>query len=431
MARLSSAIVLVILSLLSLLIIVDSQSTCQLNNVGSFSSYDQAHSCLTLLPYNNYIVKTTIDTLRKSLSLFTFLELAAAPPMNSGLTGLIPVSLEDQLNRISNTVYNNDFEFQNDLAQVYSYMNDAHSLYFRPNNYAALTSYQPFTLIQYIDPTENNAQKIIIDPHFIPGIKQYYLDTFGIDLTTYIGATVLAIEAEDALSYLKNWSFYHCSLAKDASSRFNFAFTRFLPTADNGAEVRFDPGMFQARRGLYGQFPTTKTVTYSLLLADKVTKVNVSFQWVVATTKQINSDKDWKALYYANPNPDESSVKTNSIMSSLSPLQRINRFSNNHELLHETITVPRERSVMAASIKDNDRVYYSLGAFDIYSSWLLGSSNNATMAIWLKNMEPNQNTLDKFNRVIEKSFQKAIDLGVQNLIIDLTDNGGGFENTLK
>jgi hypothetical protein len=406
----------------------------------TFYNYSAVSLCLSALPFNDYIRATTIDSLTKSLALFTFLELAANPPRDNGLD-TPSVILEAELARISlSAQYSNDFEFQNDLVRVYGQLNDAHSLYFRPKNYAALTFYQPFNLIHYTDAA--GTQIIAISQYFLPGIADYYRNHEKIELQQFAGAQLVEIEGIPALEYLEVWAAAFSGLSKDSSSRFNFALARFLPLpeANNASTVQFHPGFFSYRRGLYGPIDqTSQPVSYLVKLVSGQL-ISLEFPWIATTSVPFPDLKSWEAAYYNSGEEDLSrnnrktalEHKNSKFAAKLSPARRSQKFSVD-VATPPLISVPKMTESSGSSLR-NERAlgdsYKSLGSYDVFSAWAL--NDGKTMVVWLSSMEPQLNSEgvlpQQFIATVAAAFDKANSLGLTHLIVDLTDNGGGIIN---
>jgi hypothetical protein len=136
------------------------------------------------------------------------------------------------LDAIASRTYTYDIDFQNDVVQLYSQLCDAHSLYFRPKNYAALTFWQPFSLVSIGGGTE-----LFVAPYFPAGLEEAYLTLTGMNITKFAGARVVLIEGVDATKYITEYAQYSVGLSKDLATRFNVALTRFEPTVDLYAPV--------------------------------------------------------------------------------------------------------------------------------------------------------------------------------------------------
>ena len=83
--------------------------------------------CLFNVPFSERIRQEALDNLRKTVPLYAFRDIVKDSPP-SPLTH-IQVDLFAEFDRIENTTYDNDYDFQSDVSSVFIRLKDAHTLY--------------------------------------------------------------------------------------------------------------------------------------------------------------------------------------------------------------------------------------------------------------------------------------------------------------
>ena len=90
-------------------------ATCEFDE-GEFYSFQEIVDCFYSIPLEDDIKYTTLETLKRSLEIYTFYDIAHnSPDPNLPLK----VDMQRGLEIIANRTYSLDFEFQSDLSNLY------------------------------------------------------------------------------------------------------------------------------------------------------------------------------------------------------------------------------------------------------------------------------------------------------------------------
>lgn len=98
-------------------------------------TYQQVANCYRSVDFNAKLAKETIDTLATFYNdAFVFRDVATTPNLKSPFT-TSPVDAIEDLKKIGQKQYRNDFDFHHDLSLLAMSFNDAHTTYARKSLY--------------------------------------------------------------------------------------------------------------------------------------------------------------------------------------------------------------------------------------------------------------------------------------------------------
>eukprot|EP00007_Cunea_sp_BSH-02190019_P009938 CAMPEP_0174230054 /NCGR_PEP_ID=MMETSP0417-20130205/888_1 /TAXON_ID=242541 /ORGANISM="Mayorella sp, Strain BSH-02190019" /LENGTH=645 /DNA_ID=CAMNT_0015307679 /DNA_START=152 /DNA_END=2086 /DNA_ORIENTATION=- len=401
----SNLLLLLLASALALATVsVSASELCQFTQ-GKIATFQEAHDCFQSVPFNESVRAQTIDTLRKVMQLYVFLDIANKSPAPQ-----LPVSVDilSELDRISRQFYANDFQFQDDLRTQYLRFFDAHTQYYGPVCYSNLQLAQPLGPIAYV---ENGEIVFDISNYFQSDLVEYFKTAHGYDVTQFAGARILSIEQSSPLAYFKAYAQSDVGIAKDPITRLHITQTMPQPTPDVPArQVMASYWQIRTHRN---PFPSSSFVSYELLLKNG-SSTTVHIPWVARVLKSYANRDAFLADYWAAGSSSRrsaaqlrtpvSALLGSGVEEKMTPLEDILVVEQN----------PAERK------RDSARFTLLVGSADV-SFYLLDDSN--TMVMYLNTMAPT-NYLDTYE-TMNKAFKMAEQNNYDQLIIDLTNNGGG------
>ena len=88
-----------------------------------YYSYQEILDCYHTIPLDDDIKYTTLETLRRSLEIYSFYDIAHDSP-DPNLP--MKVNMQQGLDTIANRNYSSDFEFQSDLSYLYVQVRGSH-----------------------------------------------------------------------------------------------------------------------------------------------------------------------------------------------------------------------------------------------------------------------------------------------------------------
>eukprot|EP01100_Stratorugosa_tubuloviscum_P002689 TRINITY_DN163_c0_g2_i1.p1 TRINITY_DN163_c0_g2~~TRINITY_DN163_c0_g2_i1.p1 ORF type:complete len:706 (-),score=303.08 TRINITY_DN163_c0_g2_i1:139-2256(-) len=429
------------ISLICLINKVKTEDKCSFN-LGTYTTFESFINCLNQIPFNTTVRDSTLQALKSAAELYTFLDISNQSP-DENLP--MQVDLIKELNKIWQRIYINDLQFQLELTTMYLKLNDAHSQYYTPNCYKNFLFQQPFAPISYIDSSRSYLQQLIFISNFFPTtIYNYYLK-LGIDLNQYIGAQIISINNIAAVSYFEQYANTSVGKCKDAGTRFNSALTRVNPKPGaNSASL----GYWQQRTGLT-VLPDTTSITYKLNFTNG-TVTTVNFPWIVYPLKSYNNLNDIMNDYWDTSSLSNLFEKSNlqfkanrldiSAKNKQSATYEFNRdqylrtLSNNPSIgyfeainfnnLNNLNNHQNSKSIFNINenfnLKDNQYTFELLVSEDDLSFWQL--NDNKTMVMYLDTFAPSK---PAYYKVLTQGFEIAAQRGLNQLIIDLSNNGGG------
>ncbi|KAG0013920.1 hypothetical protein BGZ81_000767 [Podila clonocystis] len=357
-----------------------------------------------------------------------------------------PVDLLAGLDRISQTDYKSDFQFQTDIDLLVNRLNDAHANYIA-HCYRHYLYIQPFDLYA---PVVDGVQSIRI---------------FKDDLSGNLLADceVLTIDGAPALDTIQRWVDAHYGISKDAGVRLNKALSSLLFDSSKHSWY-LSPGVYTSRATL----PESSSLTYELRCPPSRAYPEGQNQTVVA-------DWDIYRLVSWNDFQDTETFLTQNCYRDTDPRQarlqdeaeemlnehsrknvkrmlqeRKYSWEREHQAAvetarHETIKpiakkqmIVSEETEAAVVVKeDDDKVTHLLRRQDIdrpIATLLHNGTHTAYYQLVARPsigvvVIPTHSVQTKTeNLALIEGFARLQTAGVRNVILDLTGNGGGYVN---
>ena len=365
-------------------------------STGILNDFSQFKGCAFKVAFNRKAAAQTLETLRKGIQPFAFLDIVRdTPPTDKGLDH-IAIDLAAELDKIDQSDYLSDFDFHNAVSDLFLQLKDPHTLYVKPTCLGAHLALQPFSLTSRID-SISGAQVISID-----GLLSRFVNDGlykGIPLRDLVGADVLKLNGVDALKAIVAFTARFGYISKDRSAAFNQALN----------------SDFQRRYlGLYG-FPSTTSQIYTVQLKNH-TVVNVEVPWAIYSTRSVTFSSAGCTA------SSEVAAKVSSLPLSLPKLTSIN-FLDEFKLPKEDSVVLRDESNQKRGLSASLIAKYPSGS-DVTTAQIASFFvDNDTIALKISTFSPDVES--QFLSVLHKTLTTAESKEVKNLIVDVIGNGGG------
>lgn len=357
-----------------------------------------AEACFRSVLFSDEVRDETIDMLQRGMQLFGFLDISNNSPE---LKFPMQVDLNVELEALRSQPFSDDLEFQEAVVALFAKLQDTHTRYRVPQCYRDIDFYQPFNLIGYV--SDDGQHAIGISEFIDEEVRQHFEDDLNIRVSQYLDAEVLRINFVNATEFISQYAETHVAVTKDRNTRFNIALSRFAVRSEG---FRLQAGYWGYRNLERSPVPSEATVTYELRLDDGSVET-VAIPWRARARRDFTGIDDFRSACFK------------STRDSMDP--PLDLFTNNAS--------PR----MTKGWED-EMLYRRDGPKR--SKWrqdaiLLETSNNAelwqineiTAALTVDTFSPS-NT-NEFTGAISRMLQIARDLGLTQMVLDMTNNGGG------
>lgn len=370
-----------------------------------------ALACLKSFPFNETLRQNVLTVVDRVFDFYTFEDyyLNSPPPFQDST-----VNIRAQLQRINTTKYATDYDFNHDLFVFTNQLNDGHTRWL-PSCYETFQNLLPAPVVTL---EEHGVEGVFVVPdltEFIPLIGSDFTDFFEsvhFDWQRLAGARVLKIEGEDPYAYAERIAHTQSGNYLDHGVRVNSVFSSY----------RISGTDFSQRFGdIAGPvFPDLESLTMTVQVANasRPETVKIPFLASYAGAAFTNGADFWENNCVANSD-------TNGI-----------DFKNAAQVAALTTTAPqRARRLAKASIVDlSQKVSVGLpsqfeptvptlnGSEGVIKSYILPDGKTGVM--FVGSFEPDD--FSGFQTDVQSSFAEFESKGVSQLIVDLTNNGGGF-----
>lgn len=104
------------------------------------------------------------------------------------------------LDQIAAKTYTSDFDFQNDLNQLFNRLGDAHTLYYHPSPYRSFYYWFPFFFTSQL---VNNQQVIVTGSETALGGTLLYSEVAGVNVANYVGKVITSINGQSPINFIQ------------------------------------------------------------------------------------------------------------------------------------------------------------------------------------------------------------------------------------
>lgn len=360
-----------------------------------------ALACVKAFPFNETLRQNVLTNMARVFDFFTFEDyyLNSPPPFQESTK-----NIRATIRRINSTRYQTDYDFNKDLYDFTTQLNDGHTRWF-PDCY---TSFQNILPAPVITIKENGMQGVYVAFDSVEFLSQLgpdytgYFDSIGFDWKRLQGAKVVQIEGQDPYAYIDRIARTVSGNYLDHGVRVNSVFTSY----------RISGTTFSQRVG-------------DLAGPTGVTQDSLTFKLIAVNSTKIETVKvPFLANYLGAPFTDKNSFWA------------INCAANgatNGVDLKNLRTSPARRLAKAEIIDKSNSNAINLpprfipnlppvaGSGGVIKSFVL--PDNKTGVMFVGSFGGNFNGFQSDVVSAVNSFKAA---GVTQLLIDLTNNGGGF-----
>ncbi|EIM87280.1 uncharacterized protein STEHIDRAFT_156264 [Stereum hirsutum FP-91666 SS1] len=371
----------------------------------TFVATADAIACQKSFPLNETLRQNVLSNIARVFDFYTFEDyyLDSPPPFQESTT-----NIRAQIARMNATHYETDYDFNSDVYNFTTQLNDGHTRWF-PNCY---NSFQNILPAPPVILEVNGTQNVFIAPDSVEFLSQLgsnftdFFDSLGFNWQRLAGAKVLEIGGMDAFDYID-------LIAKNVSGNY----------LDHGVRVnsvissyRIQGTDFSQRLGdLAGpELLTLTELTFKLILKNGTEPETVTVPYV--------------ADFIGVPFMDQASFWANNCAAN----NATNGIDLNAQgLSHATTQSPlRARGALFANTRSNaiglpqpflPNLPPVNGSEDVIKSFVL---DNTTGVMFVGSFEPTD--FDQFQFDVQAAVENFQAANVTRLLIDLTNNGGGF-----
>ncbi|PPQ72200.1 hypothetical protein CVT26_006931 [Gymnopilus dilepis] len=364
-----------------------------------------ALACYKVFPFNETLRQNVLTNMARVFDFFTFEDfyLHSPPPFQESTK-----NIRATLAQLNTTRFATDYDFNKAVYDFTTQLNDGHTRYF-PSCYNAFQNLLPAPVVSL---EENGVQNVFIVPDAVQLISQLgsnytgFFEKIGFNWQRLAGAKVLEIQDMDAYAYVDLIADTVSGNYLDHGVRVNSVFSSY----------RIVSGVFSQRFG-------------DLAGPEDVTHTSLKFKLIPANSTKVETvNIPYLADYIGNPFTDSASFwENNCVANDDTNGVDVRTFGDN--------AAKHTRKQPKANIIDglNSRAVNLPGPFvptqpvingsdDAIISYILPDKKTGVM--FVGTFEPDDfNQFQVDTAAIIAEFQKA---GVTQLLIDLTDNGGGF-----
>ncbi|KAI0827407.1 hypothetical protein BC628DRAFT_177026 [Trametes gibbosa] len=374
----------------------------------TFMPPTDALACMKSFPFNETLRQNVLTVVSRVFDFYTFEDyyLNSPPPFQDSTT-----NIRAELARINQTHYQTDFDFNKDLYDFTNQLNDGHTRWF-PDCYTQFQNVLPAPIVTF---AKNGVPGVFVAPDSVDFISQLgtsytsFFDAIHFNWQRLAGAHVLAINGVDPFEYAQRIAETQSGNFLDLGVRVNSAFSSY----------RISGNDFSQRLGdISGpQFPTQTSLTLTLVPVNSTRPetVNVPFlaNYLGASFK--DSADFWAVNCAVKPNTNGVDNKN---------LAQVAKVSVNRpkKLAKAAIVDVSAKTAIGLPSKFQPTVPSVNGSEGVIKSYVLPDKKTGVM--FVGSFEPDD--FFQFQTDVASSVAQFQEAGVSQILVDLTNNGGGF-----
>ncbi|KAI8989136.1 hypothetical protein BD414DRAFT_415407 [Trametes punicea] len=376
----------------------------------TFSAPADALACMKSYPFNETLRQNVLTVISRVFDFYTFeyYYFNSRPSFQNART-----NIRAEIARINRTHYATDFDFNKDVYDFTTWLNDGHTRWY-PNCYMQFQNLLPAPVVTL---EQDGQQNVFVAPditELIPLLGREFtdsLDSIGFDWQRIAGAKVLEIEGLDAYAYAQRIAETETGNFLDLGVRINSAFSSYRIAGTN----------FSQRFGdISGPpFPTQTDLTMKLIPVNSTKAETVSVPFVANYLgKPFTDSKNFWTLNCA-ANSD-----TNGIDRKKSQYSRLDKSSIDMEkmLAKAFIFDVSTQNAVGLPSRFEPTLPPVNGSEGVIKSFIL--PDNKTGVMFVGSFRPDD--FFQFQRDVHAAVAQFQREGVSQLLIDVTNNLGGF-----
>ncbi|KAI1787288.1 hypothetical protein LXA43DRAFT_717667 [Ganoderma leucocontextum] len=369
-----------------------------------------ALACLKSFPFNETLRQNVLTVVDRVFNFYTFEDyyLNSPSPFQDST-----VNIRAQLQRINSTKYATDYDFNHDLYNLVNQLNDGHTLWLS-NCYGMYENLLPAPVVTL---EQNGTEGMFVVPdlaEFIPLLGSNFTDFYAsakFDWKRLAGARVLEIESKDPYAYAELVAHTQSGNYLDHGVRVNSVFSSYR-ISGTGYSQRFGDLAGSA-------FPDLQSLTMKVHVVNASQAETVKIPFLASYSGEVfTSGADFWAKNCV-PNSQTNGID----------------YKNAGEMQKLVARAPhRARKLAKATRIDKQKVSVGLpsqfeptapklnGSEGVIKSYVL--PDHKTGVMFVSSFEPAD--ANRFMTDVQKAFTDFKAKGVSQLLVDLTNNGGGY-----
>ncbi|TFK31946.1 hypothetical protein BDQ12DRAFT_693246 [Crucibulum laeve] len=363
-------------------------------------------ACFKSFPFNETLRQNVLTNIARVFDFFTFEEyyLNSPPPFQESTD-----NIRATIARINSTKYKTDYDFNKDVYDFTTQLNDGHTRWF-PACYTSFQNILPAPIISLAD--ASGVQSVFIAPDSVEFISQlgtnytsFFDDTLKFDWRRLAGAKVVQIEGQDPYAYVDMIARTVSGNYLDHGVRVNSVFTSYRIS---GTDFSQRIGDLAGPTGVVNTGLTFKLITVN---STKVETVTVPYLANYIGLPFTDSPSFWQANCAATDATNGVDLKSLRIIPP-TPKRKLAKgviidVGNSNGLGLPQPFLPTTPSVN--------------GSTGVIKSFVLPDKKTGVM--FVGSFEGDFEAFQSDTVAAISAFKSA---GVSQLILDLTNNGGGF-----
>ncbi|KAG0051945.1 hypothetical protein BGZ83_003164 [Gryganskiella cystojenkinii] len=376
--------------------------------------WQDVQRCYNIIPHNATEADIVLQTLYTYYrDYYIFIDSAMLENQQKPFTNP-PVDILQGLDEISQKKYTKDFEFHGDIELLINRLNDAHANYM-PSCYRHYLFQQPFSLYA---PVIDGVQSIrILDDRTGRGLDD---------------CEIQKINDKDALEAVQHWADLHTGISKDAGVRLNKALSQLVYSSNDKA-WGMDMGQYLSRVTL----PESPALVYQIQCPaspeypegqHEVLKVD----WEVyrlRSWQEFDSKEQFQQRCYKEPTSNEPLLQRRAGKTKQDFGHQASVVTSRH-VLNEQAMISRQQqqklwepSLVKRQAQD---IKVATLVFNGTTTAFFQLIKRPTIGVVIIPTHSVNQTAEV--QVLIDGFQKLFDIGVRNVILDMSNNGGGYVN---
>ncbi|KAH8102238.1 hypothetical protein BXZ70DRAFT_62790 [Cristinia sonorae] len=364
-----------------------------------------ALACLKSFPFNETLRQNVMDNIDRVFDFFTFEDfyLNSPPPFQEST-----INIRAELARIRRTRFATDYDFNRAVYNFTTQLNDGHTRWF-PDCFTTFQNLLPAPVVAL---EENGVQNVFVIPDlldFIPLVGTEFTDHFaqiGFNWQRLAGAKVLEINGMDAFAYADLIAKTESGNFLDHGVRVNSVFSSY----------RISGSDFSQRFGdIAGpSFPDRDSLTMRLIPVNSTRPETVKIPFLASFVGAPFTDKAsfWANNCAANENTNGIDLKTLRFSSARRATPKRARASIIDASQKKAVGLPGPFIPTAPPVD---------GSTGVIKSFILPDKKTGVMFVGSF-----EGDFEQFQTDTVAAVQQFKASGVTHLLIDLTNNGGGF-----
>ncbi|TFK84989.1 hypothetical protein K466DRAFT_204796 [Polyporus arcularius HHB13444] len=368
-----------------------------------------ALACLKSFPFNETLRQNVLTVVSRVFDFYTFEDyyLKSPPPFQDST-----VNIRAELARINRTHYATDYDFNQDLYFFTNQLNDGHTRWL-PNCQTTFQNLLPAPLVTL---EEKGVQNVFVAPDSVEFVSLLgtaytsFFDSIGFNWKRLAGAKVLKIEGQDPYEYAKVIAATKSGNYLDHGVRVNSVFSSYR-ISGNDYSQRFGDIAGPA-------FPDLTSLTLTLVPVNstRAETVKVPFLSNYLGEPFTNKADFWAANCAANDETNGVDFKNDAQMAKISA-QKATKLAK-----ASIVQDVGPKSAVGLPSQFQPSLPTVPGSEGVIKSYIL--PDNKTGVMFVGSFEPDD--FDQFQTDVQDTFTQFQAAGLTQLIVDLTNNGGGF-----